>query len=80
MRNFFKRLFLSNEDEAKNHVSSFNEQQEKEEDVEYNPAYESLYGDIYSNLFKNNELSVYSDRFIFHKKLLLFLKKFIPDL
>ena len=35
MRNFFKRLFLSNEDEVKNHVSSFNEQQEKEEDVEF---------------------------------------------
>ncbi|MBU8848801.1 MAG: ParB N-terminal domain-containing protein, partial [Desulfobacterales bacterium] len=35
MINFFKNLFSSKEDEEKNHVSSFNEQQEKEEDVEF---------------------------------------------
>ncbi len=35
MINFFKNLFSSKEDDDKNHVSSFNEQQEKEEDVEF---------------------------------------------
>ena len=35
MINFFKHLFLSKEDEEDNHVSSFNEQQEREEDVEF---------------------------------------------
>jgi hypothetical protein len=35
MINFFKHLFSSKKDENDNHVSSFNEQQEKEEDVEF---------------------------------------------
>jgi len=35
MKNFFKHLFSSGENEADNHVSSFNEQQEKEEDVQF---------------------------------------------
>ncbi|WP_457553192.1 Lrp/AsnC ligand binding domain-containing protein [Desulfobacula sp.] len=35
MINFLKNLFSSKKDEANNRVSSFNEQQEKEEDVEF---------------------------------------------
>lgn len=35
MRNFFKQLFSSKENEEGDHVSSFNEQQEKEEDVRF---------------------------------------------
>lgn len=35
MKNFFKHLFSSQENESGNHVSSFNEQQEKEEDVQF---------------------------------------------
>jgi DNA-binding Lrp family transcriptional regulator len=35
MTNFFKHLFSSQKDEAEDHVSSFNEQQEQEEDVEF---------------------------------------------
>jgi DNA-binding Lrp family transcriptional regulator len=35
MSNFFRRFFQSKEDEADNHVSSFNEQQEKEADVQF---------------------------------------------
>lgn len=35
MKNFFKHLFSSGKNEEDNHVSSFNEQQEKEEDVQF---------------------------------------------
>ncbi|MBU0465364.1 MAG: ParB N-terminal domain-containing protein [Proteobacteria bacterium] len=35
MTNFFKNLFSSKEDEAQNHISSFNEQQTQEEDVQF---------------------------------------------
>lgn len=35
MLNCFKKLFSSKEDAAENHISSFNEQQEKEDDVEF---------------------------------------------
>lgn len=35
MKNFFKLLFPAGYDENSNHVSSFNEQQEKEEDVQF---------------------------------------------
>ncbi len=35
MKNFFRNLFSSSTDDAANHISSFNEQQEKEEDVQF---------------------------------------------
>ncbi len=35
MKNFFKNLFSSSTDDGTDHVSSFNEQQEKEEDVQF---------------------------------------------
>ncbi|MBU1344580.1 MAG: Lrp/AsnC ligand binding domain-containing protein [Proteobacteria bacterium] len=35
MKNFFKLLFSSEKNEEENHVSSFNEQQKKEEDVQF---------------------------------------------
>ena len=35
MTNFFKNLFASQKEDAQNHISSFNEQQAKEEDVEF---------------------------------------------
>jgi len=35
MKNFFKHLFSSRNDEQEDHVSSFNEQQEKEENVQF---------------------------------------------
>ena len=35
MKNFFRQLFSSADNEPENHVSSFNEQQEKEEGVEF---------------------------------------------
>jgi len=35
MMNFLKKLFLLKQEEAQNHISSFNEQQEKEENVQF---------------------------------------------